>query len=216
MGKAYWPSTIYLREHAFSVVPCFISQVTICVWDFLQFQPNIRVMSGLFFIDCIFPWEWATFSWYLCMLSSYEFRMLNTMNATKNLGNKSSMLHDLEKHLSSAPHIISFLDLIFFKQIQSPEQLFPNSETWINSGRDHPKQHGKSSLSHTGVFPYSLPPLASLSSLPTSPPLFNKPSVRTSWSSVPHSTLWQLGSGRVRIQIQTAWLLTPGWPLATL
>lgn len=108
MGKAYWPSTIYLREHAFSVVPCFISQVTICVWDFLQFQPNIRVMSGLFFIDCIFPWEWATFSWYLCMLSSYEFRMLNTMNATKNLGNKSSMLHDLEKHLSSAPHIMLY------------------------------------------------------------------------------------------------------------
>lgn len=63
------------------------------------------------------------------------------------------MLHDLEKHLSSALRLCYIiLRSDFFTQIQSPERLFANSETWVNSGRNHPKQHGKSSLSHTGVF----------------------------------------------------------------
>lgn len=93
-------------------------------------------------------------------------------------------------------YVTKFLDLIFVTQMQSPEQLRPNSETRVNSGGDNPKQYGKFSLPQIGVSLYLflpwLPPRCPL----TPSLLFNNLRGRklTRFSTLLHTTAarkWQ-------------------------
>ena len=109
---------------------------------------------------------------FLCILTNYAFWILSFVNVIKNLGNKSHMLHDLERHLSSVPQITLLNSWICsllprFKAQNNSAQVVKRGSTLVETIQSNmvsfpcPKLEFSSVVSYPG-FPLPAPWLPSL------------------------------------------------------